>query len=101
MTPVQEKRILTELVLRLDGRRSGLFDDRRAMTLLWTLCTVAFALLFLLGGTWGHAGITFVFLMLGAAIGIGVFAREGVEREPAVRPHVDRASAERRLAELG
>lgn len=100
MTPVQERKFLTELVERLDGKRSGLFDDRRAMTVLWTLCTVAFALLFLLGGTWGHVGIAFVFLMLGAAIGIGVVAREGAEREPAVRPHVDRASVERRLAEL-
>lgn len=27
MTPVQEKKILTEIVERLDGKRSGLFDN--------------------------------------------------------------------------
>lgn len=101
MTPAHEKKILTEIVERLDGKRTGLFDHRRALTVLWALCCAAFFLVFLLGGTWGHVGVAFAFTILGAAIGIGVIAREGVAREPIVARHVDRASVERRLAELG
>lgn len=71
------------------------------MTVLWTLCCAAFFLVFLLGGSWTQVGIAFAFTMLGAAIGIAVVAREGVAREPVVAPHVDRASVQRRLAELG
>ena len=100
MTPAQEKKILTDLVARMDGKRAFLFDSPRSMLLLWALFCVGFTLVMILGGTWGHLGVAFAFAMLGAAVGIGAVAREAVNREPVVRPHVDRASVERRLQEL-
>ncbi len=102
MTPTQEKKLLSVLIKRLDQPGVGVLGGRFFLPSLWVALVFAFTALFQLAnrGLLLRPTLVVVAASFGAAIGWVAYYVTSLKQWPMVRPHIDRASIEKRLREL-
>ena len=100
MKPAEEKKLLAQVLRRLDSPQPSPLVAKWFLPSAWIVCFAAFFVAFQLGDRLGHGAITVAFTIFGILIGIVTFARVCAKQEPIMRNHIDRESISRRLAEL-
>jgi predicted secreted protein len=101
MRPSDENELLLQVLGQLESPPHNPRLTRAFLPAAWLASVVAFAVLFQVAEHISPALLGAVCAGLGAIIGIVLYARECARQEPVLRPHIDRESIRRRLAELG
>ena len=100
MKPADEKKLLAQVLRRLDSPQPSPLIAKWFLPTAWAVCFAAFFAAFQFAERMGHGVVALVFSIFGILIGIVTLARVCAKQEPIMRNHVDRESIARRLAEL-
>lgn len=100
MNPADEKKLLVQVLRRLESPPQSILAAKWFLPVAWVVCVIAFILAFQAGERFGSGILAITFAVLGIFIGIIAFARACAKQEPIMRKHLDRESITRRLAEL-
>jgi hypothetical protein len=100
MRPSDEKKLLLQVLRQLESPSRNVLLAEWFLPAGWVVSVVAFAAVFQFGERINPGLLAAMFAVFGVVIGIAFFAREYAKQEPVMRPHIDRESILRRLAEL-
>ena len=100
MKPADEKKLLAQVLRRLDNPQPSPLISIWFLPAAWAICFAMFFGAFQFAERLGYGVFALVFSIFGILIGIVTFARVCAKQEPIMRNHVDRGSIARRLAEL-
>jgi hypothetical protein len=102
MTSAQEKKLLNDLIKKLDHHDTGVLGGRFFLPALWVALVIAFTLMFQLLSQelLSRAVLLVVAALIGTFIGWLFFYLMAIKQWPAIQPHIDRGSIEKRLREL-
>jgi len=102
MTPLEEKKLLIELIKRLDRPGARMLEGRFFLPAIWIVLVSMFTLMFQLASRrlMSEPLLLVVAVLIGTFIGWILFYLAGIKQWPVVRRHIDRASIEKRLQEL-
>jgi hypothetical protein len=102
MSPTQERKLLNELIKKLDPQGNGVLGSRLFLPALWVCLVVAFTLMFQLAnrGLLSEPVLLVVAALIGTLVGWVLFYVTALKQWPVLRQHIDRASIEKRLQEL-
>ena len=102
MTHTQERKLLNDLIKKLDHQSIGVLGSRFFLPALWVVLVIAFSLMFQLRSRelLSEPVLLVVAALIGTFIGWLFFYLTALKQWPAIQQHIDRGSIEKRLREL-
>ncbi len=101
MNPVAERKMLREMLRRIDSPVQPVLSSRWFMPLVWLVFVALVAATFVLGALLAPKVGSLVFVLLGMAYMYACLRASAANAWPALVPHLDRERIESRLRELG